>query len=185
MSKKVAPLVKEWVDILLFANYKTLVYATDDKGKKHKASGGQRVMYTAHHPCWDAKNRHGLPEEMPFDFGQVAHLFAPINSGTVSSGAEQAVQPIPTNAQQEDPFDDPVPATEDPDEKNIPEKLRQLMDADGIKPIEVKAAIAQRGYFPMSTKWISFPEDFVKGVLIGAWPQVKQMCLTNREEAPF
>lgn len=31
-------------------------------------------MYTSHHPCWDAKNRYGLPEEMPFEYESVAHI---------------------------------------------------------------------------------------------------------------
>ena len=44
-----------------------------------KAQGGKRVMYTSHHPCWDAKNRHGLAPELPFDFKQVADLFAPLS----------------------------------------------------------------------------------------------------------
>ena len=57
LQKKTAPLVKEWADLLLFANYKTYSVAVDDKGKKRKAQGGSRVMYTSHHPCWDAKNR--------------------------------------------------------------------------------------------------------------------------------
>lgn len=50
-------MVKEWADMVLFANYKTYVVAADDKGKKHKAQGGKRVLRTSHHPCWDAKNR--------------------------------------------------------------------------------------------------------------------------------
>ena len=29
-----------------------------------KARGGERVMYTSHDPCWDAKNRVNLPEEI-------------------------------------------------------------------------------------------------------------------------
>ena len=68
----VANMVKEWADILLFANYKTLVVAVDDKGKKHKAQGGSRVMYTSHHPCWDAKNRLGMPEELPLAWAALA-----------------------------------------------------------------------------------------------------------------
>ncbi len=55
------PADKEWADIVLFCNYKTVVVQTDKDGKKHKAQGNRRVMYTQHHPCWDAKNRYGLP----------------------------------------------------------------------------------------------------------------------------
>lgn len=61
--------------MVLFANYKTYAIAVDDKGKKHKAQGGTRVMYTSHHPCWDAKNRAGLPPELPFDYQEIAFIF--------------------------------------------------------------------------------------------------------------
>ena len=72
LSKQVAPLLKEWCDMLLFLNYKTYVITTDTNSKK--AQGGKRVIYSSHHPCWDAKNRHGLPEEMDLDFKNLAHL---------------------------------------------------------------------------------------------------------------
>ena len=32
-------------------------------------------MYASHHPCWDAKNRYGLPDVMPMEFNQIKHLF--------------------------------------------------------------------------------------------------------------
>lgn len=75
LQKKTAALVKEWADLLLFANYKTLSVAVDDKGKKFKPQGGRRVMFTTHHPCWDAKNRLGLPEELPLEFAPLAPYF--------------------------------------------------------------------------------------------------------------
>ena len=43
--------------------------------KSTKAQGGKRVMHTSHHPCWDAKNRHGLPDVLDLDFAQLAHVF--------------------------------------------------------------------------------------------------------------
>jgi len=73
LTKQVAPLVKEWCDLLLFVNYKTYVVTTETNSKK--AQGGKRVMYTTHHPCWDAKNRHGLPDELPLDYAAIAHIF--------------------------------------------------------------------------------------------------------------
>lgn len=81
-SSQTSPLVKEWADMVLFANYKTYSVATDKDGKKHKAQGGERVMHTVHHPCWDAKNRHGLPAEMPFDYSMIAHCFMVDSSAT-------------------------------------------------------------------------------------------------------
>ena len=69
-SKQVAPLLREWCDMLLFANYKTVVEKVGDgKNAKSKASGGRRVLYTTHHPCWDAKTaltcRRKYPLTMP------------------------------------------------------------------------------------------------------------------------
>lgn len=74
LSKKVAPLLKEWADMVLFCNYKTDVI-TDQNTKSKKATGGRRVVYTSHHPCWDAKNRYGLPDQMEMSFDGIAHLF--------------------------------------------------------------------------------------------------------------
>jgi len=85
LSKKAAPLLKEWADMVLFCNYKTQVM-TDSKTQSKKAFGGKRVMYTSHHPCWDAKNRYDLPEQVDMEFAQIAHLFS--------------TQPTPVQAQE-------------------------------------------------------------------------------------
>lgn len=73
VSRQVAPLLKEWADLLLFLNYKTFVVTTDNQTRK--AQGGKRVMYTSHNPVWDAKNRHGLPEELDLSFDGIAGIF--------------------------------------------------------------------------------------------------------------
>lgn len=73
-SSQTAPLVKEWADLLLFCNYKTYLIS-QEKSTKKKAQGNQRVMYTEHNPAWDAKNRHGLPSELPLDYNSIAHIF--------------------------------------------------------------------------------------------------------------
>lgn len=73
LNKKVAPLFKEWADMMLFINYKTNVTLVD--GGKAKASGGKRVIYATHSPCWDAKNRHGLPDEFDLDYSLLKPIF--------------------------------------------------------------------------------------------------------------
>ncbi len=89
----VSKMVKEWSDILLFANYKTLL-VKDDKTKKNKAQGGKRMMYTTHHPCWDAKNRHGLADELPFDFSEIAPcLGSPSANGAAATAPAQKREP--------------------------------------------------------------------------------------------
>ena len=79
LSKQASPMLKEWADLVLFVNYKTFVNKVDDKGTT-KAAGGQRVMYTSHKPTWDAKNRHGLPDELPLDYNAIAHIFSALQS---------------------------------------------------------------------------------------------------------
>lgn len=69
LSKKCSPLLKEWPDMLLFCNYKTYVVKSESGARK--AQGGKRVMYASHNPCWDAKNRFGLPDELDMDYKQI------------------------------------------------------------------------------------------------------------------
>ena len=76
-----------------------------------------------------------------------------------------------------------VPATARPD--GIPGTLRQLMEQDGVRADEIQYAVAAKGYFPNDMPIGSYPADFVQGVLIGAWPQVREMVLQNRAECPF
>ena len=73
-SARTSALVKEWADMVLFATYKTIILTTD--AGKGKAQGGERVIYTTHHPAWDAKNRFGLPDEIPMKFTAIEHIFA-------------------------------------------------------------------------------------------------------------
>lgn len=82
-------LVKEWADMVLFANYRQRVVEVD---KKKKASGGTRVMFTTHHPCWDAKNRHDLKPELPFDYDQIAYCI-PNHIDGAPQEQGQAAQP--------------------------------------------------------------------------------------------
>lgn len=73
-QKKVAPIVKEWADAVLFMNFKTIVESVSSGmgASKGKARGGQkRVMYATHHACWDAKNRWGLDGELEVDWSVI------------------------------------------------------------------------------------------------------------------
>ena len=74
LSKKTAPIIKEWSDMLLFCNYKTTV-TEDPKTKSKTAVGGKRVMYATHSPIYDAKNRFGLPDQMEMSFDSISSIF--------------------------------------------------------------------------------------------------------------
>ncbi len=193
LQKKVSALVKEWSDLLLFANYKVMSVATDNKGKKFKAQGGRRVMYTTHHPCWDAKNRLGLPEELPLDFSSLVQYIptkpanVPETSTITPPTQEQTIPPL-----EPDPL--PIPSTQNTvPPASVPQgnpkrahnadalkALRDLMKANGIDDYQVQAAFAARGYFPEQTPLENLPADFIQGVLIGAWSQVLTWIQTNK-----
>ncbi len=175
-SSQTSPLVKEWADMVLFANYKTHSVATDKDGKKHKAQGGRRVMYTSHHPCWDAKNRQGLQEELDFDFMTIAHLF---KNDVMKQ--DEINDPIPQNQglQLNDNTDMPIHTIdEDVDEgdwNGIPQALVDLMKLSNVTPKQVQEAVASKHYYPIETSIKDYQKDFIDGVLIAAWPQVYDM----------
>ena len=69
LERRDSAMIKEWADLLLFADYKTTVVT--DSNNHAKAQGGERVMYTTHKPTWDAKNRLGLPDQLPFQYSGI------------------------------------------------------------------------------------------------------------------
>lgn len=191
MGKKTAPMLKEWADILLFANYKTIVVNVDDKGAakgKNKAQGGRRVMYTSHHPCWDAKNRFGLPEEMPFDYGQIAHL---IPQRIAFEGIPEAIAPMAIkDTPHADPVGEPgaqgVPGMTNALTEEVPfPSLLSMMQREHVTCEELRMVVAQAGYYPEATPIATYDPDFVNGELLPNWAVCMQMIAANREDTPF
>ena len=211
-SSQTAPLAKEWADMVLFANYKTWSVAVDDKGKKRKAQGGARVMYTSHHPCWDAKNRYGLPEEMPFEYESIRSIIEGGNQ--TAAKREQPAEPVITS-----PFAPPVQTPTPPPAEKIPEQpvqqtmdltppanegsvgeaftgkmsdfepdaripkaLRDLMISNNVNEWDVQRVVEARGYFPGDMPVYDYPKDFIEGVLVGAWYQVYAMIKEMNEK---
>lgn len=183
-----APITKEWADMVLFANYKIFSIQADEKGKKHKAQGGQRVMYTTHHPCWDAKNRFGLPEELPLDYSAIAYIFEtqsnsqedikqskPVTDQVIANEIEDN-KPISELGSEIPPIIESSNETVIPvHETNLPKGLTDLMNQNLVTEEEIKKAVALRGYYPENTPIENYDPDFINGVLIGAWPSVLKM----------
>lgn len=178
LSKQTGPMVKEWADLVLFANYKT--YAVKTKEGKVKAQGGKRVMYTAHHPCWDAKNRLSLAEELPFEFEAIQSCI-PWEAPEAEAVPQPAPVPKPP-AQEGKPKWQPAP--EPPGLPAYLKPLYDLMNANNVSPDEVEAACVAKGYAPQNMPLTDYPEDFVTEVLVAAWSQVYSMILENRP-VPF
>ena len=173
----IAPILKEWADMVLFANYKTLAVAVDKDGKKHKAQGGKRVMFTTHHPCWDAKNRYGLPDEIPMEYSAIKHIIeqtAPVRISTPEPDRE--IQLV--NKGDFDQIIDPAEFEEE-EMKGLPQALKDLMKASGIREGQIRRAVSERGYFPFDMPVRDYPKNFITDVLIAAWEQIKAAINNN------
>jgi hypothetical protein len=81
MRPKVAPKLLEWADAVLFANFKTRVVEGDD-GKLRGRGGKERRLFCERSAAWDAKNRYGLPPELPMTIEGLAPLFADVPAPT-------------------------------------------------------------------------------------------------------
>lgn len=199
-GSRTAALVKEWADMVLFINYKTFSVAADEKGRKHKAQGGTRTVYATHHPAWDAKNRHGLPDEFPLDYGQIAQIFSAVPATVTSTPSTPP--PAVTAAQSAAPTPAPPPASPPPMSPaspvplapqaqqtelnpNIPASLRDLMAQHKVTEVEIQAVVGQRGYYPQDTPITNYDPQFIEGVLVTAWPKVFEMIKEFRANLPF
>lgn len=209
----IAALLKEWADMVLFANYKT--FAVKDKNSnKAKAQGGQRVMYTTHHPCWDAKNRYGLPEILPLDYEGIR--------GVIESGpADQQEKDIQVISQgsifdhhEDVPAKSPAPeapkankSTKKPEAKKeepaapvgfdvdpaIPKNLRDLMIADGVTEWDIKNLMSVWGYVDSQmpvreyTKIVNEGVSIIDGFLVPQWSEIRKEIqkMNDAEEIPF
>lgn len=183
LDKRNSSMLKEWADMVLFANYETFV-VTDDN-KKAKAQGGKRIMYTSHHPCWDAKNRKGLPEKLNFDFKEIAHC---LPDASQMQNAEYEVQkeaPAEQATPHVSPAETPSPRVEglDDEKKKAMVALGQLMAANGVTDSDIQHVVGMKGYFPKDMLIRDYPTEFINGVLVGAWEQVYSLIKTEKENA--
>ena len=177
-SSQTAPIVKEWADMVLFCNYEIVVMTSESK--KKKAQGGKRVMYTTHHPAWDAKNRFGLPEKLPMEYSAIAHIFdkkepkkvetiTPQNVGIGRVISEPQIEEqvpsvdevIPTGTSGAETQGDPFPLKEPiniPD--SIPSSLKDLMLQSSVTPKMLQDVAFKKGHFPQDTPIANFPQEY-------------------------
>ena len=151
LSKQTAPLLKEWCDMLLFCNYQTFVVTSENDTKK--AQGGKRVIYTAHHPAWDAKTRIALPEVIDLDYSKIAFAFEP-----------EKKTPPPAAEPEESPY----------------EQFRQVMAESGVTEDEVRKVVADKGHYAESVPISEYPAKFISGWLIKYWPQIVEIIDNGR-----
>lgn len=156
LSKQVAPLIKEWCDMLLFCNYKTFVVTTENNTKK--AQGGKRVMYTTHNPCWDAKNRFGLADELDLSINSISHLFSE------HEPKQAATKPIETK-----------------ERINIT-KLKEMISTANITEEDVQKVVAERGHYAVDASIETYSDDFITRWVVPNWKKIVEATKTNEDK---
>jgi len=209
----IAALLKEWADMVLFANYKT--FAVKDKNSnKAKAQGGQRVMYTTHHPCWDAKNRYGLPEILPLDYEGIRGVIESgpadqqekdiqvISQGSIfdhhedvpaKSQAPEAPKANKSTKKPEAKKEEPAAPVGFDVDPAIPKNLRDLMIADGVTEWDIQNLMSVWGYVDSQmpvreyTKIVNEGVSIIDGFLVPQWADIRKEIqkMNDAEEIPF
>ena len=113
-------------------------------------------MYATHHPCWDAKNRFGLPDEMDLDYSHIAHLFT-----------GQA----------------PVPAP--PAQPDFLAELAERMERDAVTEAQIRQVVAQKGHYPEEVSPAQYHPDFFRQWLFPHWDKIVDVIRSSPEYTPF
>lgn len=135
LSKQAAPLLKEWADVVLFANYVTRI-AEKDNGKTRAVGGKERVLFASHTAAFDAKNRHGLPDKLPFSI----EALAPVFGRSANSGHLETTVPAPSLAD-------------------------RLKEAFGAREAEVIPFLIDRQQIKAGESWDAVPKEYAERVL--------------------
>ena len=167
LTKQVSPMVKEWADMVLFCDYKT--YVETNKSGKAKATGGARVIRTTHAPTWDAKNRFGLPDELPLKLGEMPVQLGEVIPATVAPQTAPATPVVPV---QTEPTT--TTTTSEYSAPDYPERMKKLVDlmvANKVTDAELRDAVGKTGNFPAECAPVDYPEGFAD-YLVSGWDTV-------------
>ena len=181
LSKQAGPLLKEWADMILFCNYKTVVVTTQSKTKK--AQGGKRVVYTTHHPCWDAKNRHGLPETMDMTY-YGSPLQEAIEGGVKDTRPEPVAETKEPKPEKKEPASEVEPEP-DPEEgveypfKSPLEELKYKANLAGISLGDIQKACIKKKFKGPDQFVEDYEDDFIQSVLLDKWDGFVKFVLKN------
>ena len=193
-NNSLGALLKEWADLLLFADYKVIIrQGADGKGK---AAGGQRRMRATHTPFADAKNRFGLVDILDFDFKEIQSIIParpvtpPKTTMEKAYQAKKKVQKGITPKTTAEPAEaKPAPPT------NVYDELARLMalgvsEADPSPITEGELLKAIREGYPdtpqaRAENLYKIPADFVSALVKDAdhtdsmWVSFKYYVLNN------
>jgi hypothetical protein len=146
LTKQTGPLVKEWADALLFANFKTRIVEAES-GKAKGIGGKERVVYTQRSAAWDAKCRvPAVPEEIPMTWAAVAPIFG-------------NAQPEPTRSEP------PKVEPEASQDALINELLGKVLNGDLKKITAATVALRNFGWLAQDAEITSLAPHYAKKIL--------------------
>ena len=144
--------------MLLFCNYKTFVVTSENNTKK--ASGGKRVMYTTHNPCWDAKNRFNLPDELDLNFASIAHLFS-----------EENIKKLAIPKKNEEKVE----------QRPLVSKVRTLLSEANIEEADLIKIAASKGHYKEAKNIEEYPDDFLSRLVIPNFKKIIELIKTTKK----
>ena len=141
--------------MLLFCNYKTYVVSTENNTKK--AQGGKRVMYTTHHPCWDAKNRFNLPEELDMGFRSIEHLFSNTEPKKGLKAQENTAKP-----------------TQIIKSRPLVDKVKSLLKEANISEESFKKLVETKGHYKVDVALEDYSDDFLSRWVLTNFKKIEE-----------
>ena len=115
-------------------------------------------MYTTHNPCWDAKNRFNLPDEVDLSIHAIAHLFEahePKQGDTVANeGKERATIT----------------------------KIKEMLAEEGITEADLQKVVAERGHYDFGHTIEDYADDFITRWIIPNWKKIVEAIKTNENK---
>lgn len=76
LQDRSSALIQEWCDGVFFCNYRVVTKETEvgfNKEVRRGITTGERLMYTTEKPAYLAKNRYGLPDQLPLSWEAFAN----------------------------------------------------------------------------------------------------------------
>jgi hypothetical protein len=96
LHKTASAIIREWADIVAFANHETRMETTDvgfNKEVRRAISKGKRLMFLDERPSHLAKNRYALPDKVELSWHALREALAP---AFARPAASSATDPTPT-----------------------------------------------------------------------------------------
>jgi hypothetical protein len=161
LEKKTSAKIKEWTEFLAFMNFETKVI--EQKGKKNKAVGGERIAYCEHSLYWDAKNRD--TDSIPLKFSIEMRDGKHIGWETIRKHVEKNT--LNQGKKGESNYDVE-------EERESVRQLKAVLEANDMTMDEAMECIYSHKHYVPGTPLENIDDEYITGKLIPAIPKLKR-----------